>query len=105
MLQQVSAEARVFFTSVPAKVDLTFDEGFLWSAEVLAAQGRRPEDVSVEEISWLQKLRTRLGKTRRGLANQLKSVVGKGPLNADAVIEIESLTPTSRCGYLQQRIS
>lgn len=81
-------------TSPPAKPtpsDLTFDEGFLWSAEVLAAQGRRPEDVSVEEISWLQKLRQGLGKTRRGLANQLKSVVGQGPLNADAVMEIESL--------------
>lgn len=81
-------------TSPPAKPtpsDLTFDEGFLWSAEVLAAQGRSPEEVSVEEISWLQKLRQGLGKTRRGLANQLKSVVGQGPLNADAVMEIESL--------------
>lgn len=77
--------------SKPAQPDLAFDEGFLWSAEVLAAQGRRPEDVSVEEISWLQKLRQGLGKTRRGLANQLKSVVGQGPLNADAVMEIESL--------------
>lgn len=81
-------------TSPPAKPspsDLQFDEGFLWSAEVLAAQGRRPEEVSVEEISWLQKLRQGLGKTRRGLANQLKSVVGQGPLNADAVMAIESL--------------
>jgi len=25
---------------------LAFDEGFLWSAEILASQGRRPEDVS-----------------------------------------------------------
>lgn len=81
-------------TPTPApkpKVDLAFDEGFLWSAEVLAAQGRSPEEVSVEEISWLQKLRQGLGKTRRGLANQLKSIVGQGPLNADAVMEIESL--------------
>ncbi|WP_299492610.1 signal recognition particle-docking protein FtsY [Acaryochloris sp. IP29b_bin.137] len=77
--------------STPTQPDLAFDEGFLWSAEVLAAQGRRPEEVSVEEISWLQKLRQGLGKTRRGLANQLKSVVGQGPLNADAVMEIESL--------------
>ncbi len=75
----------------PTQSDLAFDEGFLWSAEVLAAQGRSPEEVSVEEISWLQKLRQGLGKTRRGLANQLKSVVGQGPLNADAVMEIESL--------------
>uniref|UniRef100_B8HWA3 Signal recognition particle receptor FtsY n=1 Tax=Cyanothece sp. (strain PCC 7425 / ATCC 29141) TaxID=395961 RepID=B8HWA3_CYAP4 len=71
--------------------NLDFDEGFLWSAEVLAAQGRRPEDISVEEITWLQKLRRGLGKTRRGLVNQLKAIVGQGPLNQDAVLEIESL--------------
>lgn len=71
--------------------NLTFDEGFIWSAEVLAAQGRRPEDISVDEINWLQKLRRGLGKTRQGLVNQLKAVVGKGPLSQDAVLEIESL--------------
>ncbi|MBW4551203.1 MAG: signal recognition particle-docking protein FtsY [Aphanocapsa sp. GSE-SYN-MK-11-07L] len=70
---------------------VAFDEGFLWSAEVLAAQGRKPEEVSVEEITWLQKLRRGLGKTRRGLVNQLKAVVGQGPLSQDAVLEIESL--------------
>jgi fused signal recognition particle receptor len=71
--------------------DLVFDEGFIWSAEVLAAQGRQPEDVSLEEITWLQKLRLGLGKTRRGLVNQLKAVVGKGPLSQEAGLEIESL--------------
>jgi fused signal recognition particle receptor len=68
-----------------------FDEGFLWSAEVLAAQGRRPEEVSAEEITWLQKLRRGLGKTRLGLVNQLKAIVGQGPLNQDAITEIETL--------------
>jgi fused signal recognition particle receptor len=68
-----------------------FDEGFLWSAEVLAAQGRRPEDVSIEEISWLKRLRQGLDKTRRSLINQLKAIVGQGPLNQDAVMEIEAL--------------
>ena len=67
------------------------DEGFLWSAEVLAAQGRRPEDVSVDEITWLQKLRQGLGKTRRGVVNQLKTIVGRGPLTAESVSEIEAL--------------
>lgn len=70
---------------------LTFDEGFVWSAEVLAAQGRRPEDVSLEEITWLKKLRQSLDKTRRGILNQLKAIVGKGPLNQAAVTEIEAL--------------
>ncbi|MEB3215314.1 MAG: signal recognition particle-docking protein FtsY [Nostocales cyanobacterium 94392] len=71
--------------------ELAFDEGFLWSTEVLAAQGRRAEDVSIEEITWLQKLRKGLDKTRRSLINQLKAIVGKGPLNADAVEKIEAL--------------
>ena len=70
---------------------ITFDEDFLWSAEVLAAQGRRPDEISYEEITWLNKLRQGLGKTRRSLVNQLKAVVGQGPLNDDAVLEIESL--------------
>lgn len=70
---------------------VAFDEGFLWSAEILAAQGRRPEDVSVEEITWLKKLRQGLDKTRRNLVNQLKAIVGQGPLNGAAVMEIEAL--------------
>ena len=74
---------------VPLDIDL--DEAFMWSAEVLAAQGRRPDDISIEEIDWLNKLRQGLDKTRRGLVNQLKSIVGQGPLNDEAVDEIESL--------------
>ena len=67
------------------------DEDFIWSSQVLAKSGRTAEDISEEEISWLTKLRQGLGKTRIGLINQLKSIVGKGPLNDDAVMEIESL--------------
>jgi fused signal recognition particle receptor len=70
---------------------LVFDDGFMWSAEVLAAQGRRPEDVSIEEITWLKKLRQGLDKTRRSILNQLKAIVGQGPLNQAAVTEIEAL--------------
>jgi fused signal recognition particle receptor len=70
--------------------DLLFDEGFLWSAEILAAQGRRPDDISLEEITWLKRLRQGLDKTRRGLVNQLRAIVGQGPLNQDAVLEIET---------------
>ena len=57
----------------------------------LAQEGRSPEDISQEEITWLTKLRQGLGKTRRSLVVQLKSVVGQGPLNKDAVMEIEAL--------------
>jgi len=71
--------------------DLVFDEGFVWSAELLAAQGRRAEDISIEEITWLKKLRQGLDKTRRNIVNQLKAIVGQGPLNQAAVAEIESV--------------
>jgi len=85
-------------TETPQVVDeappipgLAFDEGFLWSAEILAAQGRKPEDISIEEITWLKKLRQGLDKTRRNIVNQLKAIVGQGPLNQAAVLEIEAL--------------
>ncbi|MEH1851731.1 MAG: signal recognition particle-docking protein FtsY [Nostoc sp.] len=70
---------------------LEFDDGFVWSAKVLAAQGRSAEDVSLEEITWLKKLRQGLDKTRRSILNQLKAIVGQGPLNQAAVTEIEAL--------------
>jgi fused signal recognition particle receptor len=78
-------------TTLDEAPELAFDEGFLWSAEILAAQGRRPDEVSISEITWLRKLRQGLDKTRRGLVNQLKAIVGQGPLNQDAVMEIEAL--------------
>ncbi|MBD2362439.1 signal recognition particle-docking protein FtsY [Anabaena minutissima FACHB-250] len=77
--------------AVEAIPGLDFDDGFVWSAEVLASQGRRPEDISIEEITWLKKLREGLDKTRRNILNQLKAIVGQGPLNQAAVTEIEAL--------------
>ncbi|HEY9751459.1 MAG TPA: signal recognition particle receptor subunit alpha, partial [Coleofasciculaceae cyanobacterium] len=76
--------------STALESELTLDEGFLWSAEILAAQGLRPDEISIEEITWLKQLRQGLDKTRRGLVNQLKAIVGQGPLNQDAVFEIEA---------------
>ena len=73
------------------KSTLAFDENFIWSAEVLAAQGRRPEEISVEEITWLNRLRQGLDKTRLSLVNQLREIVGQGPLSADSVDDIEAL--------------
>jgi fused signal recognition particle receptor len=73
------------------EIPLTLDEGFLWSTEVLSAMGRRAQDISIEEITWLKRLRQGLDKTRRNLVNQLKAIVGQGPLNQDAVMEIEAL--------------
>lgn len=77
-------------TTIPDLPDFILDEGFVWSTEILAAQGRRPDQISIEEITWLKRLRQGLDKTRRGLVNQLRAIVGQGPLNQDAVMEIEA---------------
>ncbi len=77
--------------TMPAPPAPELDEGFLWSAEILAAQGRKPEEVTLEEINWLQKLRQGLAKTRRNLLNQLKAIVGQGPLDERAVTALETL--------------
>jgi fused signal recognition particle receptor len=94
-LQETAIEASDAFEQLPDRGgvsgELELDEDFIWSAEVLAAQGRSADDIAVEEIEWLTKLRSGLGKTRLGLVNQLKSIVGQGPLNEDAVTEIEAL--------------
>jgi fused signal recognition particle receptor len=90
-LEQLKATA--IETEAPAAptADLELDDDFLWSAKVLADRGRTPEQVSLDEINWLKKLRQGLDKTRRGFVNQLKALIGQGPLNADAVESIETL--------------
>jgi len=79
--------------------EFVLDEGFLWSAEVLSAQGRKAEDISFEEITWLKRLRQGLDRTRRSLVNQLKAIVGQGPLNQDAVESIEELLLQADVGF------
>ncbi len=76
---------------LPTADAIRFDDDFVWAAKTLAEQGRSAEDVSEEEINWLNKLRQGLTKTRRNLVNQLKSIVGQGPLNEAAIAEIEAL--------------
>jgi fused signal recognition particle receptor len=75
----------------PVAEEIVLDDEFLWSAKVLADQGRSPEEVSLAEIDWLKKLRQGLNKTRLSLVNQVKGLIGQGPLNADAVVAIETL--------------
>jgi fused signal recognition particle receptor len=79
-------------------IEEELDEDFVWSAKVLAEQGRTPDDVSEQEFAWLKKLRQGLGKTRLNVINQLKSILGQGPLNADAVSEIEYLLLSADVG-------
>ncbi|MCP9850306.1 signal recognition particle-docking protein FtsY [Cyanobium sp. Morenito 9A2] len=68
-----------------------FDADFTWSAEVLAAQGRRVDQVSLEEIDWLSRLRRGMEKTRQGLVSQLLETFGDDPLGPEVLDELESL--------------
>ena len=43
-----------------------FDDNFTWSAMVLAAQGKKINQISIDEIDWLTKLRRGLEETRKG---------------------------------------
>jgi fused signal recognition particle receptor len=75
-----------------------FDAEFTWSAEVLAAQGRRVEDVSLEEIDWLSRLRRGLEKTRKGFVAQLLDTLGDDPLSDESLEDIESTLLRSDVG-------
>jgi len=68
-----------------------FDEAFTWSAEVLAAQGKRVDQVSLEEIDWLSRLRQGLEKTRQGFVTQLLDNLGDDPLSPETLDELETI--------------
>ncbi|MCP9917080.1 signal recognition particle-docking protein FtsY [Cyanobium sp. ATX 6F1] len=68
-----------------------FDADFTWSAEVLAAQGRELDQVSLEEIDWLSRLRRGMEKSRQGLVTQLLETFGDDPLGPEVLEDLESL--------------
>ena len=68
-----------------------FDKDFTWSAEVLAAQGRRVDQVSLEEIDWLGRLRRGLEKTRQGFVTSLLENLGDDPLTPEVLDDLETL--------------
>ena len=91
-----------------------FDTTFTWSAEVLAAQGKRVDQVSLEEIDWLARLRQGLEKTRQGLVTQLLDNLGDDPLTPEVVDGLETtllradvgVEATDRAlGALRQRLN
>ena len=101
--------------SEPAEPSLgAFDTTFTWSAEVLAAQGKRVDQVSLEEIDWLARLRQGLEKTRQGLVTQLLDNLGDDPLTPEVVDGLETtllradvgVEATDRAlGALRQRLN
>jgi fused signal recognition particle receptor len=68
-----------------------FDDDFTWSAEVLAAQGRQLDQISLEEIDWLGRLRRGMEKTRQGFVTQLLENLGDDPLTPEVLDDLETL--------------
>ena len=92
----VSAPAATPFTAAAAADEAApqlgaFDDDFTWSAEVLAAQGRQLDDISLEEIDWLGRLRRGMEKTRRGFVTQLLDTLGDDPLSPEVLDDLETL--------------
>ncbi len=75
-----------------------FDTTFTWSAEVLAAQGRKAKDISMEEIDWLGRLRGGLEKTRQGFVTELLDKLGDDPLTPEVLDDLETLLIRSDAG-------
>ena len=68
-----------------------FDKSFTWSAEVLAAQGKQANQISLEEIDWLSRLKQGLEKTRKGFVTDLLDNLGDDPLTPEIVDDLEML--------------
>ena len=68
-----------------------FDDNFTWSAMVLAAQGRKVNEISADEIDWLTKLRRGLEETRKGFVTELLDKLGDDPLTIETLDDLETL--------------
>ena len=68
-----------------------FDDTFTWSAEVLAAQGKKIDQFSLDEIDWLSRLKQGLEKTRKGLVTDLLDKLGDDPLTPEILDDLETL--------------
>ena len=68
-----------------------FNEAFTWSTEVLAAQGRKTDEISLEEIDWLGRLKRGLEKSRQRFVTGLLEKLGDDPLTPEVVDDLETL--------------
>ena len=68
-----------------------FDDTFTWSAEVLAAQGKKIDQFSLDDIDWLSRLKQGLEKTRKGFVTGLLEKLGDDPLTPEVLDDLETL--------------
>tara|TARA_Y100001970_G_C14166045_1_gene821356 strand:- start:152 stop:1438 length:1287 start_codon:yes stop_codon:yes gene_type:complete len=75
-----------------------FDQTFTWSAEVLAAQGKGLDDISLDDIDWLARLKQGLEKSRQSFVTDLLENFGDDPLTPEVVDDLETLLLRSDAG-------
>ncbi len=83
--------------SIPELGD--FDKEFTWSAMTLAAQGKKINEISLEEIDWLSRLRRGLEETRKGFVTDLLDKLGDDPLTPETLEDLETLLLRADAGF------
>ena len=68
-----------------------FDDNFTWSAMVLASQGKKVNQITLDEIDWLTKLRRGLEETRKGFVSELLDKLGDDPLTPESLDDLETI--------------
>ena len=58
---------------------------------ILAAQGKKINEISVDEIDWLSRLRRGLEETRKGFVTDLLDKLGDDPLTPETLDDLETL--------------
>ena len=58
---------------------------------VLAAQGKKVNQISIDEVDWLSKLRRGLEETRKGFVSELLDKLGDDPLTPESLDDLETL--------------
>jgi len=76
-----------------------FDKEFTWSAMVLAAQGKKINEISLDEIDWLSRLRRGLEETRKGFVTDLLDKLGDDPLTPETLDDLETLLLRADAGF------
>ena len=91
----IDSTNKKFFPLPPKTDDETklgeFDDDFTWSAMVLASQGKKINQISIDEIDWLTKLRRGLEETRKGFVTELLDKLGDDPLTPESLDDLETL--------------
>jgi len=96
-IQKLDSNSVAEDDSIPELGD--FDKEFTWSAMTLAAQGKKINEISVDEIDWLSRLRRGLEETRKGFVTDLLDKLGDDPLTPETLDDLETLLLRADAGF------